>query len=615
MFSGGAANTRPAHGDYRRRRNWKDGWARDEFVIPDPKGDPAPGARGDGLREVAFSAGKRWRDLHEKRRVTVRRARKAAYVQRHRWARDFEGMRPVGPHMVEDWRYREGPCEGLQAVDLFRVAKNLQWCGAARNTYGQLRWSPEVGLLVLPQPRLCGLKHTCPVCAALRSHALATALRSVVDDETRNGVWVRDRSSGHRDPESRELRARWDYYRSPGALVFMTLTQRARRGEPMAGALWRLRRAWRQMTGDTYRGRRFKDLAPDGYQGLETTYGYDAARRHWHVHAHVVLRLAPGVDPDVARAKIGAWWRDCSAAAAEAVGLPGYGWDPVAGMHRQAPVRAFVPWFEAGPVPVVSDVAGCEVFRYTPPEWRPRVPPHPEGRTWGRWADHPPETVGDAAARHRAGDWSGPWFQCIDPSDLSSVYQACKYPTPISDLRPAQLAEFVSVAHGRRWHQGWGRWLSALRLAEELEQDAGIEEGDDERIDIGEGICDCAPGQVPQLDTIAPGLGMPGEERPPWAQNRRFVAWALLETQTVDDALEALAPLVEHMGFELAEDDGRWWLWGPSAWAGRSAREIHAAIAASRDGPVEDAARPPPGCPLPPRAYRALIGPPEGAEP
>jgi len=420
-----------------RRLTWAAGWDRSRACPPDPKNDDAP--RG-GWREVGLVAEtpdalgrykpSGWRRAHGKRRRAVRLLRMAGYESRKRWARERVGLRQVGAHLVDDWRYVDGPSAGLQAVDPWDVARKLQGCGSAWDVQIRVREhaDPLQRLVPLPLPRLCGLAHVCPVCAGIRSRALARSLRAVVAAE----------------PEDRRV-------------FFLTLTQRADAGETLQDALTRWRGAWSRMTRGRP-GRAWRDVVKGYYYGLEVTRGAGASEVNpgpwWHVHAHAVVTV-PAHVVDVA-AELGPLWH--RATVAEAAGL---GWEPVAGIKR------------------------------------------------------PTETHAAAAARYAAGDWSGPWCQELDTTDpeLREVGQATKYATPVATLHPLPLAEFLSTAHGRRWHQGGGEWRSVVRMAEELDAvvDAVVDDGEAadrvDRVDLGRGVCGMAPGEAPRLDDVARGLG------------------------------------------------------------------------------------------------------------
>lgn len=242
-----------------------------------------------------------------------------------------------------------------------------------------------------------------------------------------------------------------------GALV--TLTHRDRPGESLRDALDRLRAAM----GALWNGRARADWRarfPAHFYGVEVTY--NARAGSWHVHAHLVVRHQLGSHAEAA-AWLGDAWERATAAAAEAAGVPArYGWDRWAGGVRdRAGETVWVP----------SEL----------PSWR-------TGAAWG-------------------------WYRPLDLNDPKATYQACKYPTCAADLPPVQLAEYLAVAHGRRWHDGGGTWRGARQRAEQLDAEAlpGVDAHDLAEAapyDIGHNVARCGPGECPALDTVLPGLGM-----------------------------------------------------------------------------------------------------------
>jgi hypothetical protein len=469
----------------RHTRRWAEGWdVVNDRCPPDPVADASPGRQ--GWRDVDGCDCDRWREVHERRRRVVRALRRAGYVQRHHWPRLLVGQQQVGRHVVDDWRYLQGvqDVEGLPAVDAWQVARHLGGCSAS--WYVQLRADTSAGLLTsLAVPRPCGHWHVCPVCAARRSAALARALRGVI---------------------SADLHGR--------ALALVTLTQRDRPGEPLFEALERWRRAWRLMTRGRP-GRSWKRLVSGYYYGLEVTRG----ERWWHVHAHAVLVLQ-GAQQEEARAWVGSTWR----AASDAAG-PGYGWSPHAG------------GCVLGPTPGPAVVALDTVPRMALPGLRAlaRALPVPvDGSARMARADLIASILEAARAWNLRGrllpgaqpvtSWAGPWWQVVDPDDPRQVYQACKYPSPCGELAPRWLAEFLAVAHGRRWHQGGGALRSVVARAADLVEtgaltlDAlqGPQEGQDGQVvdvppppPMGVNVGSVAPGECPPLDAVADGLGWP----------------------------------------------------------------------------------------------------------
>lgn len=540
----------------REARRWVEGWDwRLDACPPDPRDDASPGRK--GWRDVDGCDGERWRKLHGHRTRVVRALRRAGYVQRHHWPRLQVGTLQVGRHEVEDWRYLQAVAcvGGLPAVDAWTVARHLGSC--CSSWYLQLRADTSAGLLTsLAVPRPCGLWHTCPVCAARRSSALARALRGVI---------------------SADLRGRW--------LALVTLTQRDRPGEHLFEAVERWRRSWRLMTRGRP-GQGWKRLVSGYYYGLEVTRGGgpdplspSKGSRWWHVHAHVVVVLAQGVSQEEARRWVGETWR-----AAGDASCPGYGWSPTAGGcvlgERPAPAvvaldevaRATVPALVALARALPAPVAGTARLR------RPALVGAilSAARAWNKGGRlHP--------LAQPVTSWAGGWWREVDPADPRQVYQACKYPSPVGDLSPRYLVEFLAVAHGRRWHQGGGALRSVLGRAAELVESgalaldvvAGTVEGEHGQtvevpppLELGRNIGSVAPGECPSLDSVADGLGWPGDR---WAHGRPdpdddpCLSWRLLCGESGPDD-ETLA-LVRASGGSVGREksSGTWWAQVPRA--------------------------------------------------
>lgn len=247
------------------------------------------------------------------------------------------------------------------------------------------------------------------------------------------------------------------------------------------------------------------------WYGVETTYNADAG--WWHVHVHVLVRLVDGVDEEAAARWVGERWELVTERAATSAGVPGHGWQPWAG------------------------------------------------------------NVAD-----RGGSWvtpDGGWWEPVDLSDPARVYQACKYPTPAVELGPVQLAEFVAVAHGRRWHDGGGEWRGVRARAEELAAEAAAE-----GYDVGTGIARVGPGEAPVLDSVAPGLGGAAEPTPPELVDGVSAFW-LVDAAPVELVRAAAEPhggrlvLAWHRGAE------RWRLTLPASLVGALIHEWHAATRAT----------------------------------
>jgi len=477
--------TRAEDGQGHGREDWRDGWSVDDICPPDPKGDPTPSGR--GWREVGLVEGDAtWRKAHNKRRTALRLLRRAGYVARYRWPRQVVGKRQIADNLLDDIRYTEGPAEGCQAVDPWEVAQKLRTCGGFWLMQARYRSAPTIEghFVALPIPALCGQAAVCPVCATLKGRALGRALQAVaLDDDLGRDV----------------------------ALV--TLTHRASRGESLADALERFRGAWRRMTRGRP-GRRFKQVIDAWYYGIEATRGDGASSTsqgpHWHLHAHVLVRIRPYyvdkvrdgdrwievvVDNTVADAQrmIGELWVNATRAEAVERDLKRLGWDPLAGMQR------FVAEAKPGERQRRLDLL-IEAER---DGWPMR--PRSGRRAWQ-------EPLDATNLRRFRGDWSGPWFQAVDldaDDGVGQLYQAAKYAVKTAELHPVPLAEFISAAHGRRWHQGGGGWRSVVKDAERIPLDELLATDDDgdPRADLGVGVCYLGGRQTPSLDDVLPGIG------------------------------------------------------------------------------------------------------------
>ena len=410
------------------RDSWKDGWDRSDNCPPDPKSDPRPGRKS---RRSQLAAKQGSELAHEARRQVVRTLRSAGYFARKNYSRHIVGIRPVGfnpatgqPYLIDDWRYSEGPMKGLAAVDPFKVARDLSFCGGSWDV--TLRLQDQV-VVPTPLPKFCRRFHVCPVCAHSRSVRLAGAIRQII------------RAEGEID-----------------RVVFVTLTQRADSEESLDQAINRFRDGLRRIWSKRPRKKWVKNFQSHFY-GIEVTRGADGDAshpgRHWHVHCHLVLRLADEATMTEARDYLVARWEQASGAAARDAGREGYGWDPVAGLQRKG------------------------------------------------------ESYTSARDRLLQGDASGPWWKPFSASDnkLAAIYQACKYPSPITKLHWIPLVEFLAAAHGRRWHESGGGWRGPLRRAEELAED---EESDTDSVDFGLNISMRGPGGCPDLEEVAPDLGI-----------------------------------------------------------------------------------------------------------
>ena len=99
------------------------------------------------------------------------------------------------------------------------------------------------------------------------------------------------------------------------------------------------------------------------------------------------------------------------------------------------------------------------------------------------------------------------------------------------------MAEWLSVAFGRRWHQGGGEWRSVVKRAEELDRDhtsSTVDPITDEEIDapdFGETVNGAAPDDAPSAE---PHSG-------------RFAQWRLKWTD-LDEVPEDLAKTIRAAG-------------------------------------------------------------------
>lgn len=299
----------------------------------------------------------------------------------------------------------------------------------------------------------------------------------------------------------------------------MTLTQRAAAGEELALALDRWRCGLRRL----HRGRARAEWAgriAGHYYGVEVTRGEGGA--WWHVHGHLVVILADGVEHADAAAWLGPAWRTASERSAVEAGRPGHGWDPVAG--------------------------------------------------------------GVTVEAQAAGAWAGPWWREIDPADLAAVYQSCKYPTPISRLAdPAHLAEFLAVAHGRRWHEGGGLLRGLHAEADEGPADEGQAEGPAEAVPVS-----VAGPRSPLVEHLAPELsaGPDGEAPRPVPRieaeraevwRRGWVAWRLAAAAVARHGPGRLEEAVGAVGGAVWCEPGPdglpvWHARAPAGWAAQELR-------------------------------------------
>jgi hypothetical protein len=238
-----------------------------------------------------------------------------------------------------------------------------------------------------------------------------------------------------------------------GDVALVTLTHRDRPGESLHAELERWRRAWRLMMRGRS-GRRLRRYVLGWYYGIEVTRG----AAWWHVHAHVIVGLRAGVDHDTARRVVAMAWQNATDSASRtAAGHEHWGWDPYSGCHVQ------------GEAPSTTRV------------------------------------------RMESGDYAGGWWREIPADDDRMLHEACKYPTPVAELEPLHLVEFLSASHGRRWHEGGWSWRSIRAEGDQLGEELRDEEGCE---DIGIPIASLAPGDCPPMEDIAPGWGACEPEEP-----------------------------------------------------------------------------------------------------
>lgn len=202
--------------------------------------------------------------------------------------------------------------DGADAVDPWAIARRLSRCCA---TYQ--RSVREKG--VLDEARRCQSRW-CPHCAAALAGATASDVRRVLasllpgGDEWRRAAGLPDRTL----PAAAAL-----VEAGRRSAVLVTLTQRARPGEPLKSSVDRLLSALRRLWGSAaspWLRTLWRDRAAGGWYGTEATRGWagrkdGAARparpaRHWHAHIHMVLT---GYDLEYMRNVVAAVWDDATA--------------------------------------------------------------------------------------------------------------------------------------------------------------------------------------------------------------------------------------------------------------------------------------------------------------
>jgi len=238
-------------------------------------------------------------------------------------------------------------------------------------------------------------------------------------------------------------------------VALVTLTHRDEPGATLRAELARFRRAWDSLTRGRA-GMAWRQAVTSWFVGLEVTRGAAGARGElghgWHVHAHVIV----GVQDAESARWIGERWRAATLRASQALlGNDRGAWLPGAGgVWSETHADGWIP-------------AGR-------PTWTP-------------------------------ADGYG-WFRPIG-ADRAAIFQAAKYPTPAVELHPIALAEFVSVAHGRRWHEGGGTWRGVRRRALELEAAGESNPNEAPGYDVGVNVSRAGPRDAPALDDVATGIG------------------------------------------------------------------------------------------------------------
>lgn len=231
-------------------------------------------------------------------------------------------------------------------------------------------------------------------------------------------------------------------------VVHATFTQRARHGETLKSALDRLRRSWHLMVRGRP-GRAWRDLVVGVYWGDEATRSW-AGKRRWR----------PGTPRPSERAQ---YWH----------------------VHRHA-VLVLDPGQTA-------DLARDSVMSL----WlAASARCHTE-------LDLPAYAAGIEAYQ------DGQWWHPITGED--GLYQAAKYPSPTVAMGPRAMAEYIAVAHMRRWHHGSGVLRSVMRDARAIEDARAMQvEQGDMRPDLGESISSMQPGVAPEFHYVMDEYRPPG---------------------------------------------------------------------------------------------------------
>lgn len=284
-----------------------------------------------------------------------------------------------------------------------------------------------------------------------------------------------------------------------GPLVLATFTQRARVDEPLVDALNRWRRGWALALG---RGGRVARRRRDLLAGYY--YGVE------------VTRGAEG-----RRRRAGKWWH-----------VHGHALLSLVDDEAEAKAWLRARWASA------SETAAVEV-----------------GAPGHGWDPVSGETPGVETPDR--------WWIPVDREDPVQVYQAAKYPTPAADLHPVPLAEFVAAAYRRQWHQAGGTLYGVMKLAEELDEGAAVDDGDGPaRPSLGERVSTDRPGTSPD----------------PADQGARVWRW---ELRAGVDPL-ALRPALVDLGGRIDATERGPVAVVPASAGRRLAREANARIAAWR---------------------------------
>lgn len=367
---------------------------------PDPRGDSTPGRRGWRAAPLApLTDGAL--EAHDARRRVVRVLRRAGYLAR-RWA-------------VEEGRLLEGPCAGRAAVDPWRLAADLDQCGA--------RWGVGVHLGggAAAAPLSCQRRHVCPVCAGRAARQRAEAARAALRPHLDTG---------------REV-------------ALATFTQRDLEGETLEAAADRFRAAVKRMK----KGARWKFVVDGAVIGFEVTRGRTG--RRWHYHAHAVVLLRSGVEQAAARADIGRAWREASAWASARAGLEGYGWNPRAGgcsVARTGRVRSWAGgWWR--PLDTLDSVK--QACKYATPLTELERPEdvaefviHAKGRRWNEGAGC---LRGYMAAAAEADD------AAADDAAAPAAAAAAELGPRLTLWGPGQAPALDSIAPGYGWRSSGRR--------------------------------------------------------------------------------------------------------------------------------------------------------------